>query len=345
MIRIVLTGGPQAGKSSIIEKLAEHLEQKGKKVVIVGETAAELIKGGIQAQGDATYIQKFQDLVYKTQTRKEKDIEEFAKNTYDGDNLIILYDRGIIDNKAYLPSQDDFDFLLDKYKAKELKLVSKYDLVLNLLSASNMEDFSYEQNDIRKEDKDWAQEIDEKTTKAWLLHDNLRIISPKVNFDDKIDEVIKTVESYIKGEDKRFCKSIDIDLSASDLSVYDDNNSKRFKESEYFMYGMGGLILGLCEKKYKDAKTAVLKVYDAYTRELKSIEPLDYNVYMTYIDRYIPFDYSSYEIIRTVNDQRQLYEIIINEDGAKLNIYDKDFKMPNNIKIKANIRKLSFNKK
>ena len=42
--KVVLTGGPCAGKTSALTKIEEELIEKGYKVFIVSETATELIK-------------------------------------------------------------------------------------------------------------------------------------------------------------------------------------------------------------------------------------------------------------------------------------------------------------
>ena len=45
--RIVFTGGPCAGKTTLIEKTEEYLKEKGYKVIVVQETATQLLKSGI----------------------------------------------------------------------------------------------------------------------------------------------------------------------------------------------------------------------------------------------------------------------------------------------------------
>lgn len=49
--KIVLTGGPCAGKTSALTKVEEELTEKGYKVFIVSESATELIRGGIKPFG------------------------------------------------------------------------------------------------------------------------------------------------------------------------------------------------------------------------------------------------------------------------------------------------------
>ena len=50
--KIVLTGGPCAGKTTTISRIEEHLNEKGYHVLVLNECATELIKGGIRPFGE-----------------------------------------------------------------------------------------------------------------------------------------------------------------------------------------------------------------------------------------------------------------------------------------------------
>ena len=66
--KIVLTGGPCAGKTSALTKIEEELTEKGYKVFIVGESATELIKGGIKPFGNNSIdCLDFQRIILKYQ--------------------------------------------------------------------------------------------------------------------------------------------------------------------------------------------------------------------------------------------------------------------------------------
>ena len=62
VLKIVITGGPCGGKSTAIEKIKKNFEQMGFGVLLVQETATELINGGVApwtCRTNADY-QKFQ---------------------------------------------------------------------------------------------------------------------------------------------------------------------------------------------------------------------------------------------------------------------------------------------
>ena len=182
--KIVLTGGPGSGKTTMIEALKSNLKEKGYKVIVVNETARELAGEGMATMGDEDYVLEFQDLVLKTQVAKEKSIENFCKNAYFED-VVILYDRGTLDNKAYLKNEEDFDNLLTKNNLKEIELYDKYNLVINLKSAANLGEEFYKNDEVRKERNNEAILLDYKTTNAWVLSPNLKIIEPTVDIEEK----------------------------------------------------------------------------------------------------------------------------------------------------------------
>lgn len=50
VLKIVFTGGPSAGKSTMFKKAKEYLREKGYKVLEIPETATELIESDIKPE-------------------------------------------------------------------------------------------------------------------------------------------------------------------------------------------------------------------------------------------------------------------------------------------------------
>lgn len=89
--RIVLTGGPCGGKSTIINNVAKRLEDEGYNVVVVNETAREIMEKGIKAKPeDRTYTLAFQNMILQEQLRKENKANILAQTEVNR-NTIILY--------------------------------------------------------------------------------------------------------------------------------------------------------------------------------------------------------------------------------------------------------------
>src|SRR5574344_1202059 len=134
---IVLTGGPCAGKTTALAKIEEYYQERGYKVLIVNESATELINGGIKPFGEkALDILKFQEVILKYQISKERIYKETASQYGENEKIIIIYDRGLIDNKAYI-GQEKFDELLKKLKMQEIDIMDSYDMVIHLVTAAD----------------------------------------------------------------------------------------------------------------------------------------------------------------------------------------------------------------
>ena len=71
MKKIVITGGPCAGKTSALEILKKHFEQHGKRVSIISETAGELIGEGLMPFGD-TVIKFHSELISRQLLKEDK---------------------------------------------------------------------------------------------------------------------------------------------------------------------------------------------------------------------------------------------------------------------------------
>ncbi len=72
--RIVLTGGPAAGKTTLISRILKECRQEdGWKVITIPETATELISGfGIRPFGNCVSMEDFQYFVIEDQLHKER---------------------------------------------------------------------------------------------------------------------------------------------------------------------------------------------------------------------------------------------------------------------------------
>lgn len=62
--KIVLTGGPCAGKTTALARIEEYYQEKGYVVLVVNESATEIISGGIKPFGNAPIdLYKFQEII------------------------------------------------------------------------------------------------------------------------------------------------------------------------------------------------------------------------------------------------------------------------------------------
>ena len=98
--KIVITGGPCAGKTTGMSWIQNAFTERGYTVLFVSETATELISGGV-APWTCLSNSEYQKCQMKLQQEKEK-IFEYAARTMDSEKILIVCDRGALDNKAYM---------------------------------------------------------------------------------------------------------------------------------------------------------------------------------------------------------------------------------------------------
>ena len=94
MLKIVLTGGPCAGKSQALNRLTQALEARGYFVGTVFEAATALILNGIRPSENVS-MNDFQRFVLDMQLNNEDLFEQVSKY-YDPNKVIIFYDRGLL---------------------------------------------------------------------------------------------------------------------------------------------------------------------------------------------------------------------------------------------------------
>ena len=196
IIKICVTGGPCAGKSTALSYIQNEFTQKGYGVLFVPETATELILGGIAPW--TMENENFQETLLKLQLYKEKLYEESAKKLYKNKKVLIVCDRGALDGKAF--STDlEFENMLNKMDLTENFLRDNYDAVFHLVtSAKGAENcYTLSNNKARTETIQEAKEKDEKLIKCYTGHPHLRIIENFNTFEEKMNKLINEISLFL----------------------------------------------------------------------------------------------------------------------------------------------------
>ncbi len=185
--KIVLTGGPCAGKSTIAEVLSRAFEGD---LVVVPESASTLFNGGFPRWPERDSKASLQRAIFGLQCELET-----VYRVHYPDQLLIL-DRGTIDGAAYWPEgPEDFFKSLDTTLEKEL---ARYDQVIYLESAGEE---AYEihgkRNPNRSETWDEAKKLDELTRALWNKHKSVTFIENQRAFSEKISSVLRIVEQTL----------------------------------------------------------------------------------------------------------------------------------------------------
>jgi CYTH domain-containing protein/thymidylate kinase len=194
--KIVITGGPCAGKSTALSRIQEEFTELGYTVLFISETATELINGGV-APWTCKTSDDFQKFLIKLQIEKEK-IFELSANSMPSEKVLIVCDRGMLDNKAYM-TPDAFSNTLYQLKLNEVEIRDNYDAVFHLVTAADgaEEFYTTANNTARTETPQQAIELDRKLLSAWTGHPHLRVIDNSTNFENKIKKLITEISSFL----------------------------------------------------------------------------------------------------------------------------------------------------
>ena len=194
--KIVLTGGPCAGKTTALNWINNYFSERGYTVLFVPETATELITNGVAPWtcGTNYEYQKFQ---IKLQKIKEKIFDDAAK-TMKNDKILIVCDRGILDNKAYM-KEVEFKRILKEFGTNETKERDSYDAVFHLVSAAKGKEdvYTLANNIARTESAEEACKLDDKIISSWTGHPHLRIIDNSTEFEEKLERLLKEIALFL----------------------------------------------------------------------------------------------------------------------------------------------------
>ena len=200
--KIVLTGGPCAGKTTALTWINNYFTKRGYKVLFVSEVATELISNGVAPWTCGTNYD-YQVSQMKLQRIKEEIFETAAK-TMKNEKILIVCDRGILDNKAYMKDVE-FKKLMKEFNTSEVKERDSYDAVFHLVTAAKGKEevYTLDNNNARTETVEQARALDDKIISAWTGHPHFRIIDNSTEFEQKLERLLKEIAHFL-GEPEPF---------------------------------------------------------------------------------------------------------------------------------------------
>lgn len=193
--KIVLTGGPCAGKSTAFTRIIEAFSEKYA-VLFIAETATELIHSGFSPTACRVPVD-FQRQLLSLQMKKEEVYEQAAR-ALNKDHVLIVCDRGALDNKAYM-SDAEFAAVMEAIGTNEVELRDSYDAVFHLVTAAKgaLDAYTTSNNTARTETPEQAAALDDKLIAAWTGHPHLRVIDNASSFDDKMKRLIAEIAAFL----------------------------------------------------------------------------------------------------------------------------------------------------
>ena len=194
--KIVITGGPCAGKTTAMSWIQNAFTKMGYAVLFVDETATQLISGGA-APWLSTSNRDYQWQLIRLQQAKEEAFAEIGK-TMKENRILVVCDRGAMDNCAYMTGEE-FSWVLRQMNTSKIMLRDRYDAVFHLVTAAKGAEkyYTLANNQARRETAEEAAALDDKLIAAWTGHPHLRVIDNSSGFEEKMLRLIKEITAFL----------------------------------------------------------------------------------------------------------------------------------------------------
>lgn len=194
--KIVITGGPCSGKTTALSWIQNNFARQGYAVLFVPETATELIGGGVAPWTCGTNLD-YQKCQMRLQLEKER-IFAAAARTMPAEKVLIVCDRGAMDNRAYM-DDTEFTAVLADVGLNEVELRDGYDAVFHLVTAAKGAEQYYTtaNNAARTETLEQAAALDDALISAWTGHPHLRVIDNTTDFEAKLERLLREINFFL----------------------------------------------------------------------------------------------------------------------------------------------------
>lgn len=183
---IVLTGGPGAGKTAVLEMAIKIF---CKHVTIVPESASVIFSGGFFRRNTLPARKGAQRAIFKVQSELETIIKEEKQSA------LALCDRGTLDGLAYWPETEESFW--QELNSTKLEQLNKYKAVIHLETPDLNNGYTKDTNPMRVENVKEAKKIDKKLLEIWKDHPHRHIVSSHDDFFSKANKALHIIKSYI----------------------------------------------------------------------------------------------------------------------------------------------------
>lgn len=186
--KIVFTGGPCAGKTTLTEIIDRVF---GARVARVPEAASLLFSGGFPRWNEPAERCATQRAIFQVQRELEA-----AYEAHFPDKVLIL-DRSTIDGAAYWPEGTDHFF--EAMGTSLEREYARYDRVFYLESADQEAYLTHARsNPNRIETWEAARLVGERTRQLWAAHPKYTFIQNERSFDRKIAEILDLIKPSLR---------------------------------------------------------------------------------------------------------------------------------------------------
>ena len=183
--RVVLTGGPGAGKTAVLELVKKNFCRH---IAVLPEAASIIFGGGFWRRDSIPGRKAAQRSIFHIQRELERLVEE------EKEAAIALCDRGTLDGLAYWPDPErSFWKDLGLSRQEELR---RYDAVIHLRTPTLARGYNHS-NPVRTETAKQAARIDERIARAWDGHPNRIFVESTNDFLEKARKAIELIRNEV----------------------------------------------------------------------------------------------------------------------------------------------------
>lgn len=198
IVDVVITGGPAAGKSTVLVKAVEALQDRGWRVFVVPEIPTLLAQSGTTLArtgypGYDAYL-GFQGEVVRLQLAFEGAIRRLAELS-EAEKAAIVIDGGAARGGAYV-DDGDFPRVCELGGAGLGEVQVRHDAVVYLQSSAHLDGawVGTANNEARIEaSAEVAAALDEVTLRQWVTHPHLEIVPAVASFEEKLRLAVAAV--------------------------------------------------------------------------------------------------------------------------------------------------------
>lgn len=182
--RIVVTGGPGAGKTAVLEvarrELCEHVR-------VLPEAASIVFGGGFPRSAQLTARRRAQIAIFHIQDQLEGLEED------ESDAALVLCDRGVVDGLAYWPGDENEYWRA--VRTSKVEAIARYDAVIHLRVPDAR---GYDRrNPLRIETLDEARRIDERIEQVWRDHPHRHVVDGTETFVEKVRSALDLIADHV----------------------------------------------------------------------------------------------------------------------------------------------------